>query len=56
MSWLAFVVLHGGSAVTFGEYLVRVGVYLLAFAGIGVVTVWLFGVVGGLRARLCWEG
>jgi len=34
------VVLHTGEAVTLVEYLFRVLVYLLAFAGIGVTIFW----------------
>jgi len=34
------VVLHAGEAVTLSEYLFRVLVYLLAFAGLGVTIFW----------------
>ena len=48
----SFVVLHTGHAVTLVEYLFRVLVYLLAFAGIGVTVFSSLRVIGIVRSEL----
>ncbi len=48
----SFVVLHAGQSVTLVEYLLRVLVYLLWFAGIGVAFFWGFRVIGIVRSGL----
>lgn len=46
------VVLHTGEAVTLAEYLLRVLVYLLAFAGIGVAVFWGVRVIEIVRSEI----
>jgi len=45
-------VLHTGQAVTLFEYLFRVLVYLLAFAGIGVTIYWGLRVIGVVPSEI----
>lgn len=46
-----WLLLHTGQEVTFGEYLIRVLVYLVAFAAVAGLTYWLSGLVDAGRAR-----
>ena len=46
------VVLHTGEAVALSEYLFRVLVYLLAFAGIGVTVFWGVRVIEIVRSEI----
>lgn len=52
----AVVVLHTGHSLTLDEYLLRVLVYLLAFACAGVVLYWGGKLVGSVHAAVSrWE-
>jgi len=55
-SSVAFVVLHIGQAVTFGEYLYRVLVYSLAFTGVGVAIFWGLRVLEIVRSEINGRG
>jgi hypothetical protein len=46
------VILHTGEAVTLSEYLFRVLVYLLAFAGVGVTIFWCVRVIEVVRSEI----
>ncbi len=50
------VVLHAGEAVTLAEYLFRVLVYLLAFAGIGVTIYWGVRVIEIVQSAISRRG
>jgi hypothetical protein len=53
---IAFVVLHTGHSVTFGEYLFRALVYLVAIAGLGVTVFYGVRAVEVVRSELSRRG
>lgn len=52
----AFVVVHTGHSVTLVEYLFRVLVSLLAFAGLGVTVFWGVRIIGAAHAAISRRG